>query len=550
VAAVTDEGALLETFLRMDELTRSELQSLGRSASAEVIERIRLRLRASEQRYHSLFNSIDEGFCVIEMEFDPDDRPTDFKFLETNPAFENQSGLHAVAGKRIRQLAPNLEAHWFETYGHVALTGESIRFINESQVLDGRWFDVYAFRLEPPESRRVAVLFKDITERRRLEQQTQEQAKSLADLNSRKDQFLAVLSHEVRNPLASIRYAADLLRLHGSQEPPIVEAQQVIDRQVSQLASLFDDLLDVTRISTGVIRLHKESVDLRAIVNRAADSVKPMAHEKGQSLLEVLPARPVRLEGDAARLEQVVVNLLINSCKYTKRGGTINVTLRQEDGEAVVSVRDNGLGIPADFLPRIFDLFTQVDQSLARTQGGLGIGLALVRSLVTLHGGRVDVQSVLGEGSEFVVRLPVVATARDSKPRAAEIVEAPVRALRVLIVDDEPDVARSSGRLLRTAGYDIQVEVDATIALQVATKFAPDVVLLDVGMPIVDGLQLAQWLRREPALKDVLLVALTGYGQDSDRQRTKAAGFDHHLVKPVRFAEIEKILATAPTRQC
>ena len=377
--------------------------------SRYVIEQVNAELRASEERYRTLFTSIDEGFCVIEMLFDPGGEPADYRFLETNPAFERQTGLRAVIGRRMRDLAPNHEAHWFTTYGKVALTGESIRFVSEAQELGGRWFDVYAFRLGDAGGSRVAILFTDISERVRLENTSWEYTKSLANVNRRKDEFLAMLSHELRTPLAAIANAAHLLRLSQDQNPTQIRAQGIIERQVTQLAHLVDDLLEVSRISTGRIRLNLERLDLRDIAQRAIETTQPLVSRKAQSLTLSLPEKPIWVNGDSVRLEQIVVNLLNNAVKYTDTGGAIRVALHTEAGEALLRVLDNGVGIAPDMLPCIFELFTQADRSLDRAQGGLGIGLALVQSLVTLHQGRAEAHSTVGVGSEFVMRLPTAA---------------------------------------------------------------------------------------------------------------------------------------------
>src|SRR4030095_12484418 len=302
-------------------------------------------LGASEERYRSLLNSIDVGFCVVEILFDDDGGPVDFRFLETNPAFEKQSGLSDAVGKCVRTLVPQLEAHWFETYGRVSLTGESIRFVHEARALDGRWFDVYAFRVDVPELRHVAVLFTDISMRRRLEEQTLQQANSLAELNPRKDEFLAMLSHELRNPLAAIRHAAELIQMERDPDPIQLEAHEVLDRQLAQSTRLVDDLLDVSRISTGRVRLQVEPVDLRDPVRRAIEIVRPQIDRKRQTLTLSLPARALRVLGDDVRLQQVVVNLLDNANKYTDRSGLLTVELRNEGNETVVCVRDNTRGI-------------------------------------------------------------------------------------------------------------------------------------------------------------------------------------------------------------
>jgi PAS domain S-box-containing protein len=501
-------------------------------------------LGASEERYRSLLNSIDVGFCVIELLFDDDGSPVDFRFLETNPAFEKQSGLSDAVGKCVRTLVPQLEAHWFETYGRVALTGEPIRFVDEAQALDGRWFDVYAFRSGAPELRQVAVLFTDISTRRRLEQKTQEQATSLAEMNRRKDEFLAMLSHELRNPLAAIRHAAELIQMERNSDPTQLEAHEVLHRQVAQLTRLVDDLLDVSRISSGRVRLHVELLDLRDAVRRAIEIVRPQIDRKGQTLTLSLPDKAVHVLGDAARLQQVVVNLLDNANKYTDRSGLLTVELRTEGGETVLCVRDNGRGIEPEVLPRIFDLFTQADQSLTQAQDGLGVGLALVQSLVAMHGGRIEVHSTPGQGSKFIVRLPVHAHAQERPVHPDKIVRAPAHALRVLVMDDNPDVARSVARLLAVAGHEVRVAQDGESGISVAREFAPHAILLDIGLPVMDGLQVARRIRREPGLRNVLLIALTGYGQDADRQATRDAGFDHHFAKPVDFKTIESALAS------
>jgi PAS domain S-box-containing protein len=515
----------------------------GKDALRKRPDSIRMKNQI-EERYRSLLSSIDVGFCVVEMLFDNDGSPVDFRFLETNPAFEKQSGLSDVAGKCVRTLVPALEAHWFETYGRVALTGESIRFLHEARALDGRWFDVYAFRLGAPELRHVAILFTDISVRRRLEEKAHEQANSLAELNRRKDEFLATLSHELRNPLAAIRHAAELIQMQRNPDPMQLEAQEVLDRQVTQLTRLVDDLLDVSRISTGRIRLRIDCVDLCDAVRRAVEIVRPQIDREQQMLTLSLPDKAVPVLADDARLQQVVVNILDNANKYTDRCGLLTVELRTESDEAVLRIRDNGRGIEPEILPHIFELFTQADPSRTQTQGGLGVGLALVQSLVAMHGGRVEAHSAPGQGSQFIVRLPVHASARERPVDPSQIVQAPAHPLRVLVIEDNPDVARSIARLLAIVGHDVRVAQDGDSGLSVAREFAPDAMLLDIGLPVVDGLQVARRIRQEPGLRKVLLIALTGYGHDEDRQATRDAGFDHHLSKPVEFKTIESILAT------
>lgn len=387
-------------------------------------------------------------------------------------------------------------------------------------------------------------VMRDVTEQHQMQNQIEEQAERLADESRRKDEFLAMLSHELRNPLASIVNATQLLRLQQDRNPIQTQAHGIINRQVAQLAHLVDDLLEVSRISTGRIRLNAEHVDLRSIIQRALETTQPQVSRKGQSLAQSLPDDPLWVMGDPMRLEQVVVNLLNNAVKYTDRGGDILVALHREGNDAILRVRDTGVGIAPDMLPRIFDLFTQADRSLDRAQGGLGIGLSLVQSLVSLHGGRVAARSTLGKGSEFIVTLPILPP-QDSQTAVTLTEAPPAHALKVLVVDDNIDAAQSVAMLLQALGHDARLAHDGVQAMKAALEYRPDVVLLDIGLPLVDGFAVAKRLRQEPALGDVVLVALTGYGQESDRQQSREAGFDHHLVKPVDFAKIESILLAA-----
>jgi signal transduction histidine kinase/ActR/RegA family two-component response regulator len=430
----------------------------------------------------------------------------------------------------------------------VALTGESVRFVNIARDLGGRWFDVYAFRLGEPDSRRVAIIFTDITARIRLEEAASQHATSLADMNRRKDEFLAMLSHELRNPLSAILNAARLLRLQQDRNPAQIEAQAMIDRQAAQLNRLVEDLLEVSRISTGRIRVRREPVDLPGIVCSAIETVRPQVGKKGLPIAVALPDRPLWVDGDPVRLEQIVVNLLSNAIKYTDRGGHIRVELNAEANEAVLRVRDDGVGIAPDMLPHIFDLFTQADRSLDRAQGGLGIGLALVQSLVTIHEGRVEVQSKLDEGSEFVVKLPMRSSPKLPVADTVEAVPARARALKVLVVDDNLDAARSAVLLLQALGNDASSAHDGASAVKAALDYVPDVVLLDIGLPVLDGWQVAARIRQQPSLGHVILVAVTGYGQESDRRRAQQVGFDHYLVKPMDLVQVKAILSAAATK--
>lgn len=637
-------------------------------------------LRESEERYRNLFNALDEGFCIIEVLFDEHQKPFDFRFIEVNPAFEKQSGMHDVVSKRMRDLIPDYEESTYAVYGKVALTGEQIRFTKEAKTLNS-WYDIYAARIGRPEDRRVAVVFNnitartrlheslrlseerfrdlfdwgplarytvdaagivkefnqsavdmwgrlprqdnpedrfcgpssmflpdgtflphdqspvakvlngeiafahdveliiekpnglkmtavtnvmplknadgkitgaisclyDMTERTALERKTREQAAALTDLDRRKDEFLAMLSHELRSPLAPISNAVQLLRMQKNEDPVQQQARNVIERQVGQLKHLVDDLLEVSRITSGRVQLRLERVDIGGIMRRAVETTRPLIAQRQHHLAVTLPPEPVWLHADAGRLEQVVVNLLTNSAKYTDEGGQIWLSAGRDGDVAQLKVRDTGLGIAPELLPHVFDLFTQAERSLDRSQGGLGIGLSLVQRLVGLHGGTVDVTSVLGQGSEFTVRLPIAHSAAQ-QPGKQELATPPQtdHHCRVLVVDDNVDAAQSMAELLKVSGHDVSLAYDGPSALEAATTLRPDVVLLDIGLPGLTGFEVARRIRLQPALAGMVLVALTGYGQEADRQRALESGFNHHVTKPANFDLFDEILAGIP----
>ena len=394
----------------------------------------------------------------------------------------------------------------------------------------------------------VFAAARDITERSRLERQMREQAAELGDLDRRKDEFLAMLSHELRSPLAPIANAVQLLRLQQGNESLIQQqARGIIERQMGQLQHLVDDLLEVSRITTGKVQLRREPVTVCGIVQGVVETVRPLIEQRRHELTVSLPPEPIWLHADAARLEQVMVNLLTNAAKYTEEGGHVWLTVQQEGNECVLRVRDTGVGITTALLPRIFDLFTQAERSLDRSQGGLGIGLALVQRLTDLHGGKVEAHSVLGQGSEFVVRLPVLPTDTSQPPSpVTETGQPTIRPLRVLVVDDNQDAVLSFAMLLKASGHDVRTAHDGPAAVQAALDYRPSVVLLDIGLPGLNGYEVAKRIRQHPVLKNVVLVALTGYGRDSDRQTSLQAGFNHHLVKPARLEQLQQILATVP----
>jgi signal transduction histidine kinase len=368
----------------------------------------------------------------------------------------------------------------------------------------------------------------------------------LAESDRRKDEFLAMLAHELRNPLAPIRNAVELMRLRGADEPDLQWARDIIERQVQHMTRLVNDLLEVSRITRGKVVLQKEVLNVAAVMGRAAETSRPHIEVRRQNLTVSFPPEPAFLEGDMTRLAQILGNLLNNAAKFTPEEGQVQLSARVEGAEIVFRVRDTGIGIAPEMLRRVFDLFVQVDNSLDRSQGGLGIGLTLVRSLVELHGGSVQVFSDgPGSGSEFVVRLPALANplpdAAGGNLSMSGDRGPPQR--RILVVDDNVDSAESLAMVLRVTGHQVRTAHDGAEALEVAAQFAPEIVLLDIGLPKMNGYEVARVLRSRYPDRDILIVALTGYGQEEDRRRSREAGFDHHLVKPVQPAVLKPLLS-------
>ena len=672
-------------------------------------------------RLHALLEAMPGAYCEIQVLFDAQRRPVDYRFLHVNRHFESQTGLVGAVGQSMRALAPGHEQHWYEIYGSVARTGEPAHFVQRAEAL-GRWFDVHAYRIEGD---RVGVLFDDVTERElgrareregelrlagelaaakalqqvstrlivgerldelypdvlatacrltgadaatlqvldpttgtlllvashglhaesaRLWRQVEPGAKCvcgqalasgkrllvadveawdevagtdallafrltgtravqstpltsrsgkvlgmmsthwfaprdtdamdfslfdvlarqvsdlidriragqalraseerLREADLRKDEFLATLAHELRNPLATIRTAVDLI----GRRPDTVDIASVhamLQRQVEHMVRLIDDLMEVSRISRGVIELSRQPLDLSRVLRESLDAARPAIERAGLGLGVELPDEPLMLEGDKVRLAQVLSNLVSNAVRYTDAGGRIDVVAWRERDQARVSITDTGIGIAADKLPGLFTLFRQIDRRDVRSQGGLGIGLSLAQRLAQMHGGRIQAESAgLGQGSRFTLSLPLsadVARSPAGEPAPAAV-DLPPR--RVLVVDDNRDAADSTAMLLGAAGAQVRVAYDGDGALGTLENWRPDLVLLDIGMPVMDGLEVARRIREQPAFDSVRLVALTGWGQGEDIARTRASGFDTHLVKPAGITELMEVLRT------
>ena len=637
---------------------------VGTTQDVTDLKRAEEALRSSGTRFRTLFETMTEGFALNEILCDEQGKPCDLRYLEVNPAFERHTGLRAadVVGRTTRELFPEAESEWFERYGKVALTGEPAHFEAQFGPL-GKWFEVSAYRTEPG---RFAVVFFDITERRRAEEAlrfSEERFRALLTASSdvvyrmspdwsemwhlrgrdfiadtdapigtwlqkyihpddqphviavindavrtksvfqlehrvlrvdgtlgwtfsravpmldahgdivewfgaasditarknaevelekanallretdrRKDEFLGMLSHELRNPLAPIRNAAYILERAPPNGEQAERARGVLRRQSEHLTRLVDDLLDVTRITRGRIALQKSRIDLRDAVLRAADDYRAMIVGRAVAYHTELPDVEVWADADPTRLNQVVANLLHNAAKFTRRGDEVVVSLRRDGSVAELRVRDTGAGIDADLLPRLFEPFVQGDRTLARSDGGLGLGLALVKGIVELHGGDVRVESAgIGRGTEFVVRLPLPGAAAVSTAQSTHVQSAN-GALRVLVVDDNKDAAESLADLLRMLGHEADVAYDGPSALAKLGKSKPDVVLCDIGMPAMSGYEVAKAVRAG-GNRGVRLVALSGYGQADDVKRAIEAGFDAHVAKPPDPEELARLLA-------
>jgi PAS domain S-box-containing protein len=508
----------------------------------DITDRLRAEavLAESEQRFRQLAENIKEVFWMAD--------PQTTEILYISPAYEQVWGqsceglyeqprsfldaVHPEDRERVRVAA-------LEKHSRGEATDEEYRVVRPDGSV--RWVRDRGFPVTGANGRvyRMVGIAEDITEKKRAEE-------ALREADRRKDEFLATLAHELRNPLAPLRNAVELLRRAGGDAALMEKARSMMERQLVQMVRLIDDLLDISRITRGKLQLRIERVDLAAVVRSAVEAARPLINAQAHELTAALPPDPIYLDADPIRLAQVFSNLLTNSAKYTEKGGHIWLTAERLGGEVVVSVRDTGIGIAAEHLAHIFEMFSQVSPALERSQGGLGIGLALVRGLVGLHGGTVEGRSAgPGRGSEFIVRLPAADTPAQARQEPREDGEKSRAGpkCRILVADDLPDSVDSLAVVLRLAGHDVRTAHDGLEAVQAAATFRPDVVLLDIGMPRMNGYEAARSIREQPWGTGMALIALTGWGQEEDKRRALEAGFDHHLTKPVDPAALEKLLA-------
>jgi PAS domain S-box-containing protein len=503
-------------------------------------ERAEAAVRESEERYRDLIENANDIIYTHDLSG---------RLTSWNRAGERITGYRAdeIQGMNIASLvAADCIERARRMIARKVIEGGRTAYELDIFTKDGRRLTVeISSRLarRPGEAPHVQGVARDVTERKLAEQ-------ALKEADRKKDEFLAILAHELRNPLAPIRNALQILKMADDNAAVAKEMREMMERQVQQMVRLVDDLFDVSRITRGTFELRMERVDLAAVAATAVETSRPSIEAAKHRLTVTMPSQPVYVEGDSTRLSQVVANLLNNSAKYTPEGGQIGLAVETEDGHVVVRIRDNGLGIPAEMLSRVFEMFTQVNRTAQGGQGGLGIGLTLARNLIVMHGGTVEALSEgPGKGSEFVVRMPLaeLSTLATEPTVSKELApEGATDSHRVLVVDDNIDAAESLGKMLRLMGNQVRTAHDGLSALEAAANFIPEVVLLDIGLPGMDGHEVARRLRLLSGLEEAVLVAQTGWGQDEDRRRSREAGFHHHLVKPVSAAALQKVLGSLP----
>lgn len=504
-------------------------------------------LRESEQRFRLLVNGVRD-YAIFMLD-------ADGNVVSWNEGAERIKGYAAdeIVGKHFSRFYPDEDVRAGKCERGLRIARDEGRWEDEGWRVrkDGSRFFAHviisALRDENGRVRGFAKVTRDVTERRAMEEELRRRTEELGVANRRKDEFLAVLAHELRNPLAPIQNSCESL-LKSVTDPRQRRALDIIQRQTMHLTRLVDDLLDIGRITRGRIELQKERVELRALIAGVVSAVRSIIDERQQILTQSLPDEDVWLDADPTRLSQVLMNILHNSIKFTERGGRIQLRARIDGSDAVIQVQDSGRGIEATLLPHIFDLFAQGSQTAPHLTTGLGVGLALVRQLVELHGGVVSASSGgYGQGSTFEVRLPYAEGAPAQKSFAAPEVNGPSN-LRALVVDDNTDAAMSVAALLELDGHQVRIVHRGAEALDAARKHQPHFILLDIGLPDVDGYEVARRVRADPAVGNVCLIALSGYGRDDDRRRTREAGFNAHLTKPADAQRLRSTLADCQPR--
>jgi PAS domain S-box-containing protein len=504
-------------------------------------------LRESEARFRTLFESMDEGYCVIEMVFDKQNQPIDYRFLEVNPGFEKQTGIKDARGRLVRQIVPEHEQHWFDVFGGIALTGETLRFENRASGLH-RDYEVCAFRVGAPELRRVGVLFNDITARKNLDRQrelllTQEEAlrKSAEAAANAKDRFLAALSHELRTPLSPVVMTIAAMERDPNLPPAYRKHVAMIRRNIALETRLIDDLLDVNLVTSGKMRLDVQPTHVHVMLNQALQTCAAEISAKKLNVEFDLQADNDLVKADPARLQQTFWNLLRNAAKFTPEGGGIFIRSESAAGKVRVEVRDTGMGIEPELVSKVFDAFEQGDLKITRQFGGLGLGLAICKAIMEMHGGVIRARSDgPGTGATFIVELPLAVDAeREVVAEPSSAPDGGAGHLRVLLVEDHPDTREVLSQLLITSNYAVRTASSVEAALQLAAAERFDLVVSDLGLPDGTGYELMKQLRDRHGIKG---IALSGYGMDDDQRRSREAGFLDHVVKPVNVSQLLAVI--------
>ncbi len=508
-------------------------------------------LRGSEERYKNLFNSIDEGFCVIEMLFDAAGKPVDYRFLEVNPSFEKQTGIQAAMGRRMREVAPDLEAFWYERYGNVARTGEPIRLVAEAKALNGRWFDVYAFRIGGHDSRKVAVLLTDITERKRIERELTRAVAVAEKSNLAKSEFLSRMSHELRTPLSAILGFAQLLEA-GSPAPTATQKRSVeqILKAGWHLLELINEILDLSVIESGKLSLSMESIALAEVLRECEVMAEPQAQKHGISVTFAKLEAPCFVSADRTRAKQVLINLLSNAIKYNRPGGTISVVCTVSARHSIrISVRDTGAGLTSEQLSQLFQPFNRLGQQTGAEEG-TGIGLVVSKQLVDLMGGVMGVESTVGQGSVFWFELRLTAASQAPAYEATRLARAqvPADAPRnvVLYVEDNPaNLLLVESLIERRPDFRFLSARDGTSGVALAHASQPNVILMDIDLPDISGIDALKLLASDPETARIPIIALSANAMRHDVEKGKAAGFFRYLTKPVDVTELMTTLDLA-----
>jgi PAS domain S-box-containing protein len=546
---VRSDGQRVQVSLTISPIRDASGAVIGASKIARDVTE-RKRIEADREKFVTLIENSTDFIGICD--------------LDGVPFFVNGAGLAMVGLDDLEQARRMPVASFFfpedqhrivhEFFPSVLRNGHGeieIRF-RHFKTGEARWMAYKVLTLPGVDGRPVAfaTVSQDVTERKRLEDNLRRVAEELSGADRRKNEFLAMLAHELRNPLAPISNAVRALTRGRRDESAVDSASEMLERQVGQIIRLVDDLLDVSRISRGKIALRTERVELAPIIEQAVEATRALYRSMNQELTVALPSEPVYLSADPTRLAQVVGNLLNNACKFTDVGGCISLTVAREGAQVAIRVKDNGVGIAAEHLVGIFEMFTQIESSVERSRSGLGIGLTLVKTLVEMHGGAVEAHSEgIGRGSEFVVRLPMLLDVQAPlSPAAPPHLEGqPVVRRRVLIVDDNKDAAEWLATLLSLSGHETHVAHDGVEAMKAAERLRPDAVLLDIGLPRIDGYEVCRRMRQQSWGRDLVIVALTGWGQDEDRQKSREAGFNAHLVKPVDDEVLLNLLASIPS---